>query len=304
MERRQSLIAHLVQKKLEERQLGFTTIAAAMASFANKFAVLTEINDKKKTVVISDKPAKAKSQKKPASPKAEEPAAAAPKTAQAPATKGKAAAAQPATVVNKPPTNSLAALKAELKKAKEVVEPTKAAEAEAPKAEVDAEAPKPEGEVEGGAPVVVEGGAPLGEEAPVPEAPKLTMADYDKLRNEKRFVPEAKEIRKVDAAAFKSLVKLAQDDDEIKIAKPVAEAKKPASAGAASKKKVVAATVAPVKVVTKPKEKKPEALTLGEFSAQVQASRGGRGGRGGFRGARGPRSDVPPVVNEKSFPTL
>jgi hypothetical protein len=164
---------------------------------SNKFAVLSEINDKRKTLVIGTKP-KVKAAK---APKGQENVKEALKRAK------QQQAAEQATKVTQ----------------EQAVQP---ATVEAPAAN-GAEAPKPETDATAAAAV------PPKEEKPEPVT--KTMSEYQKELAAKRFTPTNKAVRQhVDPTAFKHLTVLGQQQEKKK-EKPATPAPKPAAKTAPSK---------------------------------------------------------------------
>mmetsp|Transcript_58004 Transcript_58004/g.66826 ORF Transcript_58004/g.66826 Transcript_58004/m.66826 type:complete len:278 (+) Transcript_58004:109-942(+) len=249
-----------------------------MSTFKNTFAVLKEINDKKKTIVITDKP---KGKKPVKAAKADAPVvekAAPAVVAAVPAKAAKTATkAAPAPAVNEPPKNSLAEMKEKIKRAKA----EEAAKAAAPVVEetveetpVEVPVAEETPAVEGEAPV--EGEAAAETPAPAPEVPKYTLAEYQKLREERLFVVK-KEARRVDPTSVTGLVALNADPAKPAVKKVAEPAKKPAApVKAPVHAKGVKVTALPTPAPapkTAPKDKKEKTLSLGEFVAQAPAGR-------------------------------
>lgn len=275
-----------------------------MSAFANKFAVLKELGDVKKTIVISEggKPKKQKKEQ----PAAAEATKATTKAVEAKPKEAKKDGKKDAAPQPFKPVNSLAAHKAaikaqlEAKSKEEAPAAVPATEAPAATEETPATDAPAEGQTEA-------------TPAPAPEVKKLTMEEFEKLRQEKRFVAEKKQVRHVDPSQTKGLEEVKPHANDYKIEKKK-EAPKPAAkapAAPAKGKAVKAAPAAPVAAPAKvaPKKDKTEKKSLGDFINEVPAARGGfrgRGGRGGFRGrARGAEESSQPKLEDKAaFPSL
>jgi hypothetical protein len=127
------------------------------------------------------------------------------------------------------------------------------------------------------------------EPAPEPPKPVMTLADYNNQRAENRFAIGSKQTRKVDKTSTTGFQTLTTHEDEIVVAKK-AEAPKPVAKAPAPKGKAAAPAAAP-KAEKKDKAQKIDLTQFADYSQE--RGRGGRGfggrGRGAERGAGGER---------------